>query len=64
MSGLFKKPKIKVIKPDPVPTIDTAAQNQTMLQRVLRKRKRQQAILGRVPSGPPASATGKSLLGS
>lgn len=55
--GPLKKPKIKIPKPDPVPTVDEAAQNQDMLDKLRRRRGRASTIM----TGPLGDTSSPSV---
>lgn len=62
MGGIFSKPKMK--KPDPVPTEDTAAQNQDLFDRIRRRRGRRAANLtGPLGDTSQPQVSSKKLLG-
>lgn len=65
MSNPFKKPKIKIPTPPPVPTIDETRQNRDLLDRARRRRGRAATILTgpRGDTSQPLTAA-KRLLGA
>ncbi len=62
MGGMFSRPKVK--KPDPVPTEDTARQNQDLYDRIRRRKGRRAAALtGPLGDTSQPSVAVKKLLG-
>lgn len=65
MSSLFKSPSVQAPTPQPVPTIDTAAQQQDVSDRMRRRRGAASTILVGDPLGgaAPQASAAKLILG-